>query len=222
MNTRDFMAMDFIKPCIVASYDHKNRTVKVMAQPKRLNNGNANEPLQVHDIPVCFPSWENKGFIVHPIKAGDAGLLLTCGRSTDEFMEGKLDAPEDPRMHDINDSFFLPCTFVHNPIETDGTCVHIEYGKTIFRLFEDHRIEIDGDIIHRGNYTQEGDYIQRGNYTQTGNRTQNGTETLTGNRTITGTSIHYGEMTVNGIPVSTHVHMDTMQQKGSVSGKPIP
>ena len=217
MDLRDFMAMDFIKPCIIQSYNHTQGTCVVLTQPKRLNNGEAGEALLVTDIPVCFPRFDSgKGSITHPLKAGDAGLLLTCGRSIEEFMEGKVSAPEDPRVHDVNDSFFLPCMFVNNPINTDGTCIHLQYGKTEWRLYEDHRIEVDGDIIHKGNYTQTGDY------TQTGNRTQMGAETLKGDRVVTGTTIQTGEIVANGIPVSTHLHMDTKQEKGSMSGKPTP
>lgn len=216
MDMKDFMAMDFIKPCQVTSYNHETRTVVVKTQAKRLNNGSELESTDIHDIPVCFPSWDQgKGFMVHPIKAGDVGLLLVCGRSTEEFMEGSLGAPEDPRIHDVNDGFFLPATFVHNPVPTDGECIHLQYNDVIWRMFND-RIEIDANIIHRGNYTQTGDFTQEGNRIQTGN------ETITGNTNQTGNVTVAGEVSANGIPLSTHLHQDTKQEKGSVSGKPIP
>lgn len=214
----DFMDMNFSTVGVIVSYDHTTRMAKVRPMSKRLNNSSELDSPILHDVPVAFPVFDNgTGYVVHPLKAGDPVLLVHVQRSIEDWKQGIDGAPEDPRVCDMNDCFAQPIGRVHNSIDTDGTCIDLKYGPTQFSIYNNDLIVIKGNIQHEGNYTQKGSMDRTGDTVLTGETTQTGNSNQTGTHTVVG-----GEVIANGIPLSTHMHQDTKQEKGSVSGKPIP
>lgn len=224
MAKSDIMKMDFINLGWVISYNPDTRLGVVQQLPRRLNNGDELESPVIYDVPFAFPVFDGgSGWITHPVKPGDPVLLLHNQRSIEDWVAGNVKkAPEDPRIMDLNDCFAQPIGHVHLPIQTDGTCIHMQYGPTQIQIYKDNRIHFKGDITHEGNYTQTGNLKRTGNSNQEGSVTLKGDSAITGNTNQTGNYTGVGEVIANGIPLSKHKHQDTKQEKGSVSGDPIP
>lgn len=101
-------------PARIESYDPLTQKAKIKPLLKKkylgASPGKVDLPV-ISNVPVQWPSSSaGKTFIHLPLKKGDIGIALFCERSLDKYLssQGEVVSPEDPRIHDISDAFFIP------------------------------------------------------------------------------------------------------------------
>jgi phage baseplate assembly protein gpV len=99
-------------PGLVESFDPQAMTVAVQPAIQGMQENEAGKALAVNlpllvDVPVVFPS--GGGFtLTHPIKPGDACLVVFASRCIDGWWQsGGVAQGPDNRMHDLSDGFAL-------------------------------------------------------------------------------------------------------------------
>lgn len=108
----DAASLHVCLPCIVQSYNSKQRTVEVQPAIRERyidESGKiqyVNYPLLIN-VPVCFPSAG--GYHIHfPIKRGDECIVIFSDLSYDNFwLHGNVQNPVEQRRHDLSDGLAL-------------------------------------------------------------------------------------------------------------------
>lgn len=101
-------------PATIVSYDDSEQraVVKIVPCRRRKTSSGGEEcyrPDPVAGVPVLFPGAGDIS-LTWPLAQGDAGLLVFCDRSIDEWKSTSAaeTEPQDPRRHDLTDAVFIP------------------------------------------------------------------------------------------------------------------
>lgn len=124
-----------MEPAKVTKYDTRSQRVSIQPLIKSAHvdeKGTRISKTQAEIPEVLVWSLGNAGRITVPVKKGDLGIAIYCGRSLDVWKEvGGIVDPKDDRRHDRNDVIFVPG--LHNkrssptPAPDDAIVTH---GKT--------------------------------------------------------------------------------------------
>lgn len=126
-------------PATVGAYDPTGPSVTVTPDlPKQVTDGRVIAAPALHGVTVRWFACDVGGALAQitgPLKKGDGGMLVFSQRSLDKWRQGSKKAPDDPRMHDINDAFFIPGVNANGKAPApDATNLTIAYGPGGFRI----------------------------------------------------------------------------------------
>lgn len=94
---------------VIVSYDYKTQkaSVRPVVHRKYADGQTAQYPV-ITNVPVIFPR-SGGASITFPVKPGDSVMLVFAARSLDSWLNsGAASAPDDNRMHSINDAIAIP------------------------------------------------------------------------------------------------------------------
>lgn len=219
-------------PGIIQAFDAAAMTVVVQPSIKgvfTLADGTSKSvalPLLV-DVPVVFPS--GGGFtLTFPIAAGDECLAVLASRCIDAWWQsGGVQAPLEPRMHNLSDAFALvgPRSQPRTLTEVNTTDVQLrsDDGQAHVAIKPDHTIEAVNPaakvtLTPSGEVAAEADakislrapMVQIATNALTmGNLAGDGgvAATITGDITQTGGIVSTGDHVAGGISQTGHVHV---------------
>lgn len=188
-------------PAKIVSYDPTTtRATVIPTVHKLLANGETLPAPLIHDVPVQWPvTCGGKAFIAMAMEPGDPVTLHFSQRSIDDWKSGEHGVPADPRWFDLSDCTAHPASD-HRAIQTNGKCVHMQYGKAQIMMYEDGRIIMNGHLIHTGDTDRTGDVVHTGETTQTGNTT------ITGTLTVSGLITTATDLIAGAISFIKHIH----------------
>lgn len=101
-----------MEPVKVTKYDQVTQRVSIQPLIKKSHvdeKGTRVLTIQAEIPEVLVWFLGNSGRVTVPVKKGDLGIAIYCGRSLDVFKEvGGVVDPKDDRRHDRNDVIFIP------------------------------------------------------------------------------------------------------------------
>lgn len=153
-------------PGKVVSYNPAtNRAVVKPDLPKAITVGEPLESPQIVEVPVVWNSSNGgKSAFTMPIQPGDGVLLNFQQRSIENWLDGKMVMPDDPRQHDLSDCVAIPgCA--PGGIVGHGEDVVLKFNNTEIRIKPNDTIVIgnaNGNITidSAGNMTLKGNSIK--------------------------------------------------------------
>lgn len=133
-------------PAVVESYDPAtNRVVVRPTLPKRLANGEELPPPLIYNVPVQWTASQGgQAAFTFPLAKGDGVMLHFSQRSMEGWLSGKIDAPDDPRMHDLSDAIAVPGLMSSN-VEGHAENVQLKFGKAFLIIKPDGTFSIGND-----------------------------------------------------------------------------
>ncbi|OWT69205.1 MULTISPECIES: Gp138 family membrane-puncturing spike protein [unclassified Achromobacter] len=130
-------------PAIVQSYDPANGTVTVQPAIQGVQQApdgsvSAIEYPLLPDVPVCFPRGGGCT-LTFPIAEGDECIVIFSARAIDAWWQsGHVQAPTEPRMHDMADGFALVGPFSQakmiGSVRTDAVQLRADDGLSYVEL----------------------------------------------------------------------------------------
>lgn len=139
-STRELMSeLNTCLPARIVNYDAVTRMADVQPSiDKATADGRTIPAPIIHGVEVRWCSSKSAQAIISmPLAMGDGGMLHFCQRSLDEWVEGSR-VPNDSRMHDLNDAFFVPGVDTSNElVPAEADCLLIKIGPAIIRMYQD-------------------------------------------------------------------------------------
>lgn len=153
-------------PGKVVSYNPAtNRAVVKPDLPKAITNDEPLESPQIVEVPVVWSSSNSgKSSFTMPLQPGDGVLLNFQQRSIENWLDGKMVMPDDPRQHDLSDCIAIPgCA--PGGIVGHGEDVVLKFNDTQIRIKPDNTIIIGNNsgnitIDSNGNMTLKAQSIK--------------------------------------------------------------
>lgn len=145
-----YLHLEKVIPGIVQSYDK----TKNLATIKPAITGIATQGAKVpKDILTNIPVVQLGGIFKFPVAAGMTGWLIACDRDISIFKSIKQEtAPNTPRKHKYQDSFFIPdsinATVTENELTIDATGMDIN-----LKIGTGKDLKISGTTGKSGNFT---------------------------------------------------------------------
>lgn len=208
-------------PATIVSYDAaKNRAVVKVSIPKRLPEDEPLEGPQIIEVPIMWPaSGGGKSSLTMPLKKGDGIMLAVQQRSIENWLNGNLQFPDDPRQFDLSDSIGIAgCSY--NGTVADPQDVVLKFNEAQIRLKSDNTL-VMGNSIGSITITPEGIIILQGISITVNTPSYNGSITMSSDGHIT---LHGISVTIN-TPSKTfnledHRHLNTQPSVSGISGIP--
>lgn len=145
-------------PARIVSYDPatQNASVEPLIKKEYIKDDELlNLPI-INNVPVLtLGAVGGDAFIHFPLKAGDTGIIIICDRSLDIWLSGsgQIIDPKDTRIHDINDSVFIPglrpFPGAINGLNSDD--YSLGFGDSIITFKPNGDIEIDSSAATKIN-----------------------------------------------------------------------
>lgn len=182
-------------PGKVISYNAAtNRAVVKPDLPKSIAVGEPLESPEIIEVPIVWPSsGGGKSSFTMPLQPGDGVLLNFQQRSLENWLDGKMVMPDDPRQHDLSDCVAIAGCAPGGIVAHDKDVV-LKFNETQVRITPD-------DTIILGN--------SKGNITIDSS----------GNMTLKAQSIHI-DTPPKKFQLEIHVHMNVRSGIEN-SGQPI-
>lgn len=134
-------------PGKIVSYNAAtNRAVVKPDLPKAIAVGESLESPQIIEVPVVWGSSNGgKSSLTMPLQPGDGVLLHFQQRSIENWLDGKMIMPDDPRQHDLSDCIAVPGCAPGGIVAHDQNVV-LKFNNTSLTITPDDTI-----IIGNGN-----------------------------------------------------------------------
>jgi hypothetical protein len=133
-------------PATIVSYDAaRNRAVVKVSIPKRLPDDTPLDGPQIVEVPIMWPaSGGGKSSFTMPLQPGDGVMLAVQQRSIENWLDGNLAFPDDPRQFDLSDSVAIAgCSY--KGTVADPKDVVLAFNKSQIRLTADGIIIVGND-----------------------------------------------------------------------------
>jgi hypothetical protein len=133
-------------PATIVSYDAaRNRAVVKVSIPKRLPDDTPLDGPQIVEVPIMWPaSGGGKSSFTMPLQPGDGVMLAVQQRSIENWLDGNLAFPDDPRQFDLSDSIGIAgCSY--KGTVADPKDVVLAFNKSQIRLTADGIIIVGND-----------------------------------------------------------------------------
>lgn len=135
-------------PGKIVSYSAGKAVVQPTGQ-KRFSDGDVLDYPQVHNVPVCWPSFAGgQAGVKGPVKAGDKCLLV--------FSQSANDGSDDMRQHDLTDAYAVMCDPGNVGASGTNDALTMYYGGASVSISEGGVITITGSVIINGEVVQSG------------------------------------------------------------------
>lgn len=127
---------------IVAYNKGTNRATVRPVMPKRLANGEDLAPPLIYNVPIHWQATAaGQAFLTFPIAVGDNVMLHFIQRSTEGWLSGNNEGPDDPRMHDLSDAIGI-MGLMPTGIQGDDDNVVLKFNNAFIRIHKDGTIAI--------------------------------------------------------------------------------
>jgi hypothetical protein len=139
-------------PATIVSYDAaRNRAVVKVSIPKRLPDDTPLDGPQIVEVPILWPASNGgKNSFTMPLQPGDGIMLAVQQRSIENWLDGNLAFPDDPRQFDLSDSIGIAgCSY--KGTVADPKDVVLRFNNTQIRVTPDDAITVGASNITLGN-----------------------------------------------------------------------
>lgn len=145
-----YLHLEKVIPGIVESYDNATNTATIKPAITGVATQGAKVP---KDVLTNIPVVQLGGIIKFPVAAGMTGWLIACDRDISIFKKIKQEtAPNTPRKHKYQDSFFIPdsinATVTENELTIDATGMDIN-----LKIGTGKDLKISGTTGESGSFT---------------------------------------------------------------------